>query len=252
MSDRPASERTAMHHREKHNINRPFGWPKIALAATALLACGQASAALLSIGSGSSITTVGSGASRNNVLGSGVKLWDNASLATTAPAVLKFFYLGSESGLKNTLKLDGGPSHTDTDKIPGWAAATPLFEITIDTAGPVPMSFTSSKTGWGTITPGGASGGKSIAFAYLSSLTCPVSAGCVSKIPSNMVLFALDDGGGSPDDNDFDDYVGYVVATSMEKPVTTSAIPAVPLPAAFWLLGSALLGLFGIGRRRPS
>jgi hypothetical protein len=34
--------------------------------------------------------------------------------------------------------------------------------------------------------------------------------------------------------------VGYVVATP------------VPVPAAAWLLGSALLGLFGIGRRRAS
>jgi len=231
------------------NHIRRFGLPRFALAAAALFACGQASAALLAIGSGSTVTTVGSGSSRNNVLGGGVALWDNVSLATTAPAVLKFFYLGSESGLKNTLNLSGGPSHTDNDTIPGFALATLLFEITVDAAGPVPMNFTSSKSGWGTVTPGGASGGKSIAFAYLSCLT---SKSCASTTPSDRVLFALDDGGGSPDDNDFDDYVGYMVATPLELPITTSAIPAVPLPAAFWLLGSALLGVVGIGRRRAA
>jgi len=170
-------------------------------------------------------------------------------LSTTAPTVLEFFYLGSESGLKNKLNVSGGLSHTDTDSIPGWGSATRLFDITVDAAGPVPMNFTSSKSGWGTLVPGGANGGKSIAFAYLSCLT---SKSCASTGPSNMVLFAMDDGGGSPDDNDFDDYVGYMVATPLEMPITTSAIPAVPLPAAFWLLGSALLGLVGIGRRRAA
>ena len=133
--DRPISQEPTVRKNKTLNHARHFGLPRIALAAAALLACGQASAALLAIGSGSTITTVGSGSSRNNVLGGGVALWDNVSLATTAPAVLKFFYLGSESGLKNTLNLSGGLAHTDTDKINAWSSATPLFEITIDAAG---------------------------------------------------------------------------------------------------------------------
>jgi len=233
-------------HGRTRDGDRNGTWTRAAVVAAGLLACGQASAALLAIGSGASVSTVGSGASRNNVLGGGVALVNNAMLSVTAPATLEFFYLGSESGFKNKLNVSGGLSHIDTDSIPDWGKATRLFEITVDAAGAVPMNFTSSKSGWGTLTPGGANGGKSIAFAYLSCLT---SKTCVTTGPSNMVLFAMDDGGGSPDDNDFDDYVGYLVAKPLPGSITTSAIPPVPLPAAFWLLGSALVGLLGFRRR---
>jgi hypothetical protein len=223
---------------------------RAALACAAFLACAPASAALLTISGGSTYNSVNSGAARNNVLGSGVAMLNNASLTVTAPAVLEFFYLGSESGFKNTLNVTSRFSHTDNDTIPGWAAPVRLFEVTVDAAGAVPMNFTSNRSGWGTLLPGGATGGKSIAFAYLECIT---SKSCVTTGPSNTVLFALDDGGGSPDDNDFDDYVGYLVARPLAATPTASAIaPPVPLPAAFWLLGSALLGLAGLARRRTT
>jgi hypothetical protein len=60
---------------------------------------------------------------------------------------------------------------------------------------------------------------------------------------------ALDHGGGSPDDNDFDDYVGYLVAKPLAGSITTAAIPALPLPAALWPLVPVLLGVVGLGRR---
>jgi len=38
----------------------------------------------------------------------------------------------------------------------------------------------------------------------------------------------------------------------VEKKLNFTAVSAVPLPAAAWLFGSAMLGLFAIGRRRPA
>jgi hypothetical protein len=205
----------------------------LALSAAGLLVGTDASAALLTIGGGTGIVTPAS----NDVLGSGIALQDNATLSVTGPAVLSFYFVGSESGYVNTLNVTGGGSHTELNTIPGFAGPTPLFQITVNSAGTVavPMNFTNNQAGWGTLTPGGGTPAKSIAFAYLNCLTGPSCAQTTTA--TNMVLFSLDDDGAGPDDN-HDDYVGYVVAT------------AVPLPAAFWLLGSALLGLFGIGRRR--
>ncbi len=203
----------------------------LALSALALFTGAQASAALLTLGGGSSIVTPSS----NNVLGSGVTMLDNATISATGPVVLKFYFLGSESSFTNTLRI-GSNSHAESDS--GQPAAWPgtfLFSYTLAAAGAVPMSFTSSGFG-GSLTPGGGDTAKSIAFQYLS---CTNATTCWTSTPSNMVLFALDDSGAGPDDN-HDDYVGYMVATP------------VPLPAAFWLLGSALLGLFGIGRRRAA
>ena len=73
----------------------------------------------------------------------------------------------------------------------------------------------------------------SIAMAYLDA-NSQIVAG-----PTNRILVMLDDSGLQSDDN-HDDYVGYFVATP------------VPLPPAVWLLGSALLGLLGIGRRHAA
>jgi hypothetical protein len=206
----------------------------LALSAAGLLAGTNASAALLTIGGGTGIVTPTS----NDVLGSGIALQDNATLSVTGPAVLSFYFVGSESGYVNTLNVTGGGSHTELNTIPGFAGATPLFQITVNSAGSVavPMNFTNNQAGWGTLTPGGGTAAKSIAFAYLSCLTGP---SCATATATDKVLFALDDDGAGPDDN-HDDYVGYVVAT------------AVPLPAAFWLLGTGLLGLFGLARRKTA
>ena len=174
------------------------------------------------------------------MLGNGFKLLDNAPLSTTSAAVLTFYFLGSESGYNNRLNLAGGFQHTEpsngSQTYPSAWPGTKLASITVGSAGAVPMWFTSS--GWAAgekILPGGGNDRRSIAFAYLSCLTGLSS--CVSSSPTNIVLFALDDDGAGPDDN-HDDYVGYIVASP------------VPLPASVWLLGSALIGLLGIARRK--
>ncbi len=220
-------------------------------AAAALLFAGQASAALLAIGSGSPFATP----TKNNVLAVGTPMIDRATLTTTAGATLSFYFLGSESGYKNTLNLAGGFTHTEPanagQPYPSvWANAQLLTTITVDAAGNVPMWFTSS--GWGsgfTLAPGPGTATRSIAFSYLDCLTGKSTAGanCAQTgTPTNMVLFALDDDGANVDDN-HDDYVGFIVANAL--PESTSVVP---LPAAVWLLGSGLLGLLGIGRRRAS
>lgn len=210
-------------------------------AATGLLCGGQASAALLQIGAGTSLFTPAS----NNVLGSGVSLIKDAALSTTGAATLTFFFLGSESGFTNTLNLAGGLTHAEPPNggqtYPSVWPGSSRASISVGAAGAVPMWFTSS--GWTaghTLAPGSSTTKRSIALAYLN---CTSGKGCAqTTTPTDIVLFALDDGGAGPD-KDFDDYVGYLVADA-------SALSPVPLPASVWLLGSALVALFGMGRRR--
>lgn len=211
-------------------------------AAAALLCGGPASAALLEISGGSLITPTG-----NDVLGNNVQLLKGATLATTGAATLTFYFLGSESGFNNKLNLAGGFTHTEPanglQAYPSTWPGTLLTSLSLGAAGAVPMSFTSS--GWAageTLGPGDQHHKRSIAFAYLN---CATGAGCIqTATATNIVLFALDDGGAGPD-KDFDDYVGYLVADG-------PAMSPVPLPASVWLLGSALAGLLGIGRRRAA
>ena len=59
---------------------------------------------------------------------------------------------------------------------------------------------------------------------------------------TNRILVMLDDSGAGPDDN-HDDYVGILVANGPTP---------VPLPPAAWLLGSGLLGLMALRRRRAA
>jgi len=210
------------------------------MSAATLLASAPASAALLQIGpSAETFTTPAS----NNVLGAGVPMIDRATLSTTGPVRLTFYFLGSESGYRNTLNLPGPYAHTEPDNggqtyPSSWGSAVELASFTVAGAGAVPMYFTSS--GWASgfqLHPGLGTPARSIAFSYLN---CVTGSGCAqATTATNMVLFALDDDGANIDDN-HDDYVGYMVASP------------VPLPATVWLLGSALLGLFGIGRRRAA
>lgn len=209
-------------------------------AAAALLCGGQASAALLQISGGSLITPAG-----NDVLGGGVSLLKGATLAATGAATLTFYFLGSESGFTNRLNLPGGFSHAEPvnggQAYPSPWPGTSISSISVGAAGAVPLWFTSS--GWAAgdlLAPGSSTTRRSIAFAYLD---CATGKSCIqTTTATDIVLFALDDGGAGPD-KDFDDYVGYLVADA-------PAISPVPLPASVWLLGSALLGLLGIGRRR--
>jgi hypothetical protein len=224
----------------------------LALSAVALFTGAQASAALLTIGTGTPFLTP----SNNDTIGALVPLIDGATLITNqANVILQFRYLGSESGYANKLVVTGlsayGPltgnfTHTEAANnntnpmanFPGTFVGGGLQAA----AGGVGMLFDTQTAG--TIGLGPIVGGKSIALAYLD-VGCTTDAtkkikDCVVGTQTNAVLFALDDSGGNPNDDNHDDYVGYMVASP------------VPLPAAFWLLGSGLLGLLGIARRRSA
>jgi len=183
----------------------------------------------------------------NNVLGAGYQIRDNALLATTVANVqFQFYFLGSESGFANTLHTAWG-NHTEIDSYPGWPG-TYLFGGTQAAAGALNMSFTSAGGPAGPVTNGGGDGSRSIAFAYLSPLcltngsmvgqqTCVSPTEVLDANGIGYILFSLDDSGAGPDDN-HDDYVGYM------------SYQVVPIPAAVWLLGSGLIGLVGLSRRR--
>jgi hypothetical protein len=201
-------------------------------AVALVLGMGTANASLLSLTGGTSRFTPAT----NDVIGPGVEIFDNAVLATTANNVrLDWFFWGNESGATNTLWVDGGAaSNTEGANnapppvlFPGFGS--PWTSYVQATAGAVDMYFTSTIFG-GNLTPGGGDALKSIAFNFLDDNGAAVSG------PTNLVGFYLDDSGAGPDD-DFDDYVGYAKAV-------------VPIPAAVWLFGSALLGMVGIGTRR--
>lgn len=185
------------------------------------LGASAADAALLRLGSGSSSSVSG-----NDVLGDTfASLLKTTTLRTTQDNVnLTFYYWGSESAYTNKLITDFG-SHTEHDNVspgggpvafPGWNS--PLFSGVQAHAGKVDITFT-----------GGGSGVTRFAFIDLN--------GAFSAKPTNQVVFARNDSG---HDGDYDDYVGYAKATT------------VPIPAAAWLFGSALLGLGGIARRKSA
>jgi hypothetical protein len=180
----------------------------------------------------------------NDVITSSVNFWDHATIATNAAVLLTLHYVGAESGYTNTLNVAGAGSHADDNSYPGSWSNPALFSMTLGANQAVPISFSSSGPGFPLI-PGGGNplgGGnfdRSIGFAILSCTTA--SPACFALDPGlrtgNVIAFLLDDGGARQDDN-HDDYVGYMVASP------------VPLPAAGWLLVSGLGLLGAAGRRR--
>ena len=229
-------------------MNRKFALA-VTLAAGVALAPMAADAALLELTDGTELKT----SSKNDVLGSGTTLLNNAKLSTTVNDVkLTFHFGGSESGFDNTLNA-GGQTHTEADKSPAsWPGSLAINPVTQDLKGSVDMFFTSS--GFSEqLKPGLGDESKSIAFAYLAN-----TSGAISDSPTDIVLFALDDGG-STADGDYDDYVGYVVAEGplTEGPLAPATLAApvatvmpTPIPAALPLFVTAMVGLGLLGRRR--
>jgi len=205
-----------------NTIKRTLLGTSVALALMA--GVGTADASLLTIDTTGK--TSFSVPSNNDVLPSGFgPLWKDAGFSAAAGATLTYYFLGSESSYTNTLHTSGGNSHPENNTIPGFPG-TLLFSEVYNGTTPVFWFTTPSLAN---VAPGTGTPARNIALTYLNDDNT------VSTTATNRVLFALDDSGAGPD-ADYDDYVGYVTA--------------VPVPAAVWLFGSALIGLAGVGRRK--
>jgi hypothetical protein len=82
-----------------------------------------------------------------------------------------------------------------------------------------------------------------------SWISASYSNGALLGQSQTMYLFATNGAGLSKQSNA---YVGGTISISTAGLITVTNASAVPLPAAVWLLGSGLLGLVGIGRRRAT
>lgn len=140
----------------------------------------------------------------------------------------------------------------------GMFAAIPTMTVgsSIGSAGPFPMTTAggatpatngfsvTSKTG----TVSYAIGTVPIATTTWNTTTIPGS-GMGSNVSGSMPLIA-DTVGGSP--MIAGPFTGFNANFDITRMTLTSKVAAVPVPAAAWLLGSGLVGLVGVARRRKA
>ncbi len=144
-------------------------------------------------------------------------------LSTTQDTTLKFTFLGKEAGNINSLLLNGliaAGSATNT------ATINDSFLLNA-TAGVVNFGFTGNGglTATNTISP-------EVNIAFIENVDF------IKDAEGNPFAFLVGFNDGGSEDADFDDYV-----------VGINEVSAVPVPAAAWLFGSALIGFAGFGRR---
>lgn len=197
-------------------------------ATLAISISGNAFAATLSLTGGASLTLVqGSTIPKNNGISSlygastnSISGFKGGTLEISDTATVTLTYLGTEAYNVNAFKWSGsdifktrGATDTCSGGNCGIWSSTGFEEMTKDAAsGALTFSFNSI-----------ANGGDSI-FAY--------------KVNDTTYDLWFNDSGSS--DSDYDDMV-----------VRVSTSP-VPIPAAVWLFGSALMGLAGVGYRSRS
>jgi len=171
--------------------------------------------------------------------GSGL-FWDQgAQLSTTADNVtLSFNYIGSFGSATNTFSAGGGSFTTLglDETVGGDFTAQPGFDLVQALPGLIDFSFASTFDNGSVSNITGNNPAGSGQINYLAAYLELVEGGGggvlweLSDTPTNVVLLLLDDAGAGPD-SDYDDLGVVVVAT--------------PIPAAFPLFGTALVG-FGI------
>jgi len=151
--------------------------------------------------------------------GSAISVFDSISggapgLSVSEAAKVTFEFLGSEAGFTNTFTAPAG-SFTN---IP--APGTTLFSANV-VAGLVDFVLSTTGGGGGSATNGGA--------------ISPNLSYAISVVDATTVIVLFDDGG---------------VATDFDDLAVKVSVSQVPLPAAAWLLISAILGLVSFARIR--
>jgi hypothetical protein len=161
----------------------------------------------------------------------------NEGVRLDQSADLVYTYIGKEAGSTNSFGASGNAFFSDDFFDKPRTAHNSAFEVLDAAAGFLDFNFMGLGTcctaagewvnGAGNF---GSNNRLSLAVAVLS--------------PSSLYLM-FGDGWG---DNDFDDMVVRVDATAASVVVFPPS--QVPVPAAIWLFGTALVGLVGLGRRR--
>jgi hypothetical protein len=143
---------------------------------------------------------------------------DTGGLSVSDPASLRFEFLGKDAGYTNTFGVTGlGTLFSTATATVGDATSAAVG------SGIVPLFFHTS------------GGSATAAFDDPNSIPSPLSI-AFADLHDGSFLALFNDGGGG--DKDFNDMIVRV------------SVSAVPLPAAAWLLISAVLGLVSFSRIR--
>lgn len=213
------------------------------VAGLAMFAGTSANAALLSIIGGGDLAVPAANdvvGQPNNIGSIGDTIHPGALLQAEGGSTLTYHFTGAEAKFLDTLITPGGSLGNQPNSLvdlPGALFAT----VAQASTGFAEFSFTidTNKDGTPEYTIVNEQGGnsnqfRSFALAYLDDLYN------ITQQATNRVGIFLDDSGANAD-SDFDDWVGYVEASSVQP---------VPLPAAIPLFLAGLAGLGLIGQRR--
>jgi len=157
--------------------------------------------------------------------------WEDEGIWLNGPANLVYTYIGKEAGSTNASRtLLASDPFFKTDETTFGAT----FETSASSAGYLDFIFEGLGTccvAKGTFTNGTGNSGDNMRLSLAVALINPLTS---DPSPSTLYLM-FGDGFG---DADYDDMV-----------VKVEAFSAVPVPAAIWLFGTALIGFVGLSRR---
>jgi hypothetical protein len=221
-----------------------------------------AQASMLSIANPSGILSI-SGYNGQPASVTGVKQFiKTGSLVAITPGNISFTFLGQVGGYLDSFKFNDG-SGTLTESNPlgttitsaidaGTVAVSFMDDVNRD--GVVDDTFTNGTTetsafGFGILMDQGSDG----SFTYAQDATIP--SGPNAGTQTFDYLLGFNDSfiatGSKPGDADYDDFVvGVNFVSSLTDPPLNDAPSPVPLPAAAWLFGSALMGFMSWSNRR--
>lgn len=198
-----------------------------AMLAGIMLVAGSAQAAVLSVTGGDNTRTIDNTFSLTPetglTLGAPLITFNSGNAASgglslVGPGTLTFEFLGSDAVFTNTLQVAGGEIFSNIGTLVGATSSIALPDGLVD------FLFTTTGDGSGSAQNGG-------------PITSPLSFAFAAISDTSLILL-FDDGASG--DRDLDDFAVRV------------SVSQVPLPAAVWLLLSAVLGLVSFSRIRRS